>query len=58
MIEYRRRINNKNHKWHWCINCPYYPSSEEFETKYHKPTVDLCDRCLEFTKDKKCYKNN
>ena len=57
MVEYRRRINNKNHKWHWHIYCPYWPNSGEFETKYHKPNADLCDRCLELTKDKRCYKN-
>ena len=53
MVEYRRKINDKKHKWHWYIYCPYWPSSGEFETRYNKPSVDLCDRCLEFTKRKK-----
>jgi hypothetical protein len=40
-------------RWHWCKNCPQYPSYF-YEKRSRRPNKDLCDQCKALEDKKNC----
>lgn len=56
MVIYRRKT--KHDAWHWCTNCPHWPTKDYFEIKrpFRPTNGDLCDECVELDKAHRCKK--
>ena len=52
------RILNKGDTWHWCTNCPDWPTKPgtyiEKEYDGRPPTGELDNKCLKYEKEKTC----
>jgi hypothetical protein len=41
--------------WHWCKNCPKYPSEEGIDqTTTERPTENLCPQCYDKESNDDC----
>lgn len=56
-MTYRKRKGIQYDTWHWCTNCPNWPTKSESVERDNKPTSgELCNECQRLDAAGECNK--